>query len=252
MTMRAVERLSVSVELDDRPLRYRIGLVALSTDHTLEHDMDDICGGDEIGVYVTRVAFANPMTRENLVAMGPRLTEAAGLILPDEVLDAVAYGCTSASVAMGDEAVTAAIRAAKPDVPVTNPGAAACAALKALGVKRISVLTPYPSAVTAPFGDYFTGRGFDVASLCCLDIEDDREVARVSPATIAAAAREACADDAEALFISCTALRAAALASSLEEALGRPVVTSNQALIWHALRLAGCDKRVAGYGRLLL
>ncbi len=252
MTVQAVSHLSIPVEFDERPLRWRIGLIALATDHTLENDLANICGGDEIGTYVTRVAFDNPMTRESLVAMGPRLTEAAGLILPDEALDAVAYGCTSASVAMGDEAITAAVRAAKPNVPVTTPSAAACAAFEALGVKRISVLTPYPAAVTAPFGAYFTARGLEVASLCCLGIEDDRDVARVSPATVIAAAHEACAPDAEALFISCTALRAAELASTLEEDLGRPVVTSNQALTWHVLRLAGCDKRVAGYGRLLL
>lgn len=252
MTAQTVSHLSIPIELDERPTRWRIGLIALATDHTLERDLANVCGGDEIGAYVTRVAFDNPMTRESLVAMGPRLTEAARLILPDEELDAVAYGCTSASVAMGDEAVTVAIRAAKPAVPVTTPSAAACAAFQALGVKRISVLTPYPVEVTAPFGDYFAARGLEVANLSCLGIEDDRDVARVNRATLVAAAREACTPDAEALFISCTALRAAELASTLEEDLGRPVVTSNQALIWHVLRLAGCDKRVAGYGRLLL
>ena len=252
MTVSTVRRLSMPMELEERPVRWRIGLLALATDHTLEHDVARICGGDEIAVYVTRVAFANPMTAENLRAMGPRLTQAAELILPDEDLDALAYGCTSASVAMGDEAVAAAIQAAKPGAPVTTPSAAACAAFEALGVRRISVLTPYPREVTAPFGDYFAARGLEVSSLCCLGIEDDRDVARVSPASIVEAACEACVPNAEALFLSCTALRATEVAARLEDKLGRPVVTSNQALIWHAIRLAGCDKRVAGYGRLLL
>jgi len=114
MTVNTVRCLSMPVELEERPVRWRIGLLALATDHTLERDVARICGGDEIAVYVTRVAFANPMTAENLRAMGPRLTQAAELILPDEDLDALAYGCTSASVAMGDAAVAAAIHAAKP------------------------------------------------------------------------------------------------------------------------------------------
>jgi maleate isomerase len=84
MTVDTVRCLSMPVELEERPVRWRIGLLALSTDHTLERDVARICGGDEIGVYVTRVAFANPMTAENLRAMGPRLTQAAELILPDE------------------------------------------------------------------------------------------------------------------------------------------------------------------------
>ena len=100
MTAQTVSHLSTAIELDERPARWRIGLIALATDHTLERDLANICAGDDIGAYVTRVAFDNPMTRESLVAMGPRLTEAARLILPDEELDAVAYGCTSASVAM--------------------------------------------------------------------------------------------------------------------------------------------------------
>ena len=107
-----------AVDLAPRPVARRAGLIALSTDHTCERDFARLCDPDEIGVYVSRVANENPTTPENLRLMQPRLSEAAALILPGEPLDALCYACTSASVAIGEEAVAAALRQAKPGVPV--------------------------------------------------------------------------------------------------------------------------------------
>jgi maleate isomerase len=154
-------------------------------------------------------------------------------------------------VAIGDEAVEAALRAGKPGVPVVTPPAAARAAFRALGVRRISLLTPYTRETTAPMADYFAEHGHEPCSVTCFGLEDDRVMARVRPDAIVAAAVEATAPDAEALFISCTALRAAEVAERVEAAIGRPVVTSNQASVWRCLRLAGIDRPLAGHGRLL-
>jgi maleate isomerase len=234
-----------------RAVRFRIGLIALATDHTTERDFAHLCPQDEVAVYVSRVLNYNPTTVENLRRMAPRLSEAAALLLPEEPLDVVAYSCTSASVVIGDEAIQAAIHEAKPGVACVTPPSAAVAAFRHLGVRRISILTPYIRAVSEPFVDYFAACGLDTVSLTCLGIEDDRDMARLAPASIAAVAREVCDPEAEGLFVSCTALRAAEAAGAIEEALGKPVVTSNQAMAWHALRTAGCDRTVAGYGRLL-
>jgi maleate isomerase len=76
-------------------------------------------------------------------------------------------------------------------------------------------------------------------------------MACITPASLVAAARQACDPAAEALFISCTAVRAAEVAGRIEDELDKPVVTSNQAMVWRALRLAGCPLPVPGYGRLL-
>ncbi|MDX6330283.1 MAG: maleate isomerase, partial [Streptomycetaceae bacterium] len=58
--------------------------------------------------------------------------------------------------------------------------------------------------------------------------------------------------EAEGYFLSCTALRSAEIIEELEAELGKPVVTSNQAMVWHALRTGGVADPVPGYGRLLL
>lgn len=236
--------------LDERPLAARIGLIILATDHTTEPDFRRMVASDRVGVYVARIPYANPTTPENLRRMQPSLTEAARLILPDEKLDAICYSCTSASVVIGDAEIEASIRAAKPGVMVVTPPAAAMAGLRALGAGRISVLTPYTVETSRPMAAYFAGHGFDLASFSCLDLDDDREMARIAPSAIVAAAKEAVARDAEALFISCTALRAASVVAEVEQAIGLPVVTSNQATAWQCLRIAGEETPHPEWGRL--
>lgn len=235
---------------DDRAAGKRLGLVLLATDHTSERDFARMVPPRQASVYCSRIAYANPTTPDNLRAMQPRLAEGAALILPGERLDAVCYSCTSASVVIGDEAIEAAIGGARPGVPVVTPPKAARLGLAALGARRISILTPYTAETSAPMARYFADHGFAVTGLTCFGLEDDRVMARVTPETIVAAAREATAADAEALFISCTALRAAEAAAAVEAAIGRPVVTSNQAAVWMALRLAGIDVPIAGHGIL--
>lgn len=237
--------------LDDRPHEKRVGLVVLATDHTSEADFRRMVASERIGVHVARIAYANPTTPENLRAMQPSLTAGAGLILPGEALDAICYSCTSASAVIGDQAVEEALHAGKPDVPVVTPPAAAVRGLNALGLRRISMLTPYTVETTRPMADYFAARGFELAGVTCLGFDDDREMARISPADLVALAKEATAPDAEGLFVSCTALRAASVAAAMEEAIGRPVVTSNQATAWACLRLCGDEAPRPEWGRLM-
>ncbi|MCG8274611.1 ectoine utilization protein EutA [Aquamicrobium sp. NLF2-7] len=237
--------------LDARPLKKRVGLVILATDHTTEPDFRRMVASERVGVYVARIAYANPTTPENLRRMQPALTEGASLILPGEPLDAICYSCTSASVVIGDAEIEAAIGTAKPGVPVVTPTMAAMRGLKVLGARRISVLTPYVVETGRPMADYFQRHGFDLASFTCLGFDDDREMARIRPSALVDLAREVMADDAEALFISCTALRSAGVAAEIEAAIGRPVVTSNQATAWNCLRLCGDAGPRPHWGRLM-
>ena len=238
-------------ELDAAPVAKRIGLIALATDHTSELDFARICDPAEVGVYVTRIAYDNPTTPDSLRRTGPRLTDAASLILPGETLDVVAFGCTAASVVLGDEAVADYIRQAKPGSKCVTPTSAAFAAFAALGVRKVSVLTPYSPPVTEELVAYFSRNGLDVINWNCFGLEDDRQMARISRASLLVASIETMDDAADALFISCTALRAAACAAEIEQAIGKPVVTSNQAAVWRSLRLAGIDRKIPGFGRLL-
>jgi maleate isomerase len=237
--------------LDPRPLKKRVGLVILATDHTSEVDFARMVASENIGVYGARIPYANPTTPENLRKMQPALTGGAALILPEEKLDAICYSCTSASVVIGDAEIEAAIQAAKPGVPVVTPPMAAMRGLRAFRARRISVLTPYTVETSRPMATYFAGHGFDIVSFTCLGFEDDREMARIQPCALVDLARDATHADAEALFVSCTALRSALVAADIEKAIGRPAVTSNQASAWNCLRLCGDDTAHPQWGRLM-
>jgi maleate isomerase len=230
--------LDLPVTLDDRPLPRRVGLVTLATDHTTEVDFA-VLPPRGIGVYATRIPFANPVTPETLAAMAGDVTQAAALILPDEDLDAVVYSCTSASVVIGDERVRAAISAGKPGADPITPISAGFAALRALGADRITLLTPYTPDTTQPMAECFEDGGFIVQRVACLNLTDDRAMARISHGTVIAAARAAVAPGSQALFIACTAVRAAGIAGRIEDAVGMPVVSANLATLWAAMRACG-------------
>jgi maleate isomerase len=93
--------------------------------------------------------------------------------------------------------------------------------------------------------------GLEVVSVVSFEQESDRDMARVTPEAIVEAGLRVNRPDADGVFVSCTALRAAEAAGSLERSLGKPVVTSNQALCWHLMCLTGIEARIAGYGALL-
>ena len=239
------------VRFNDPGATARFGLIVLATDMTSERDLYRQLPNANVAIHVTRVAFENPTTPENLRKMGPRLTDAAALLEPLLPLKAICYSCTAASVTIEDDSVRASIQAGVGDVPVVTPSGAARMAFAALGVRRIAILTPYILATTQPMADYFTRHGIELCRVECLGLEDDREMARVSDQTIINAAIAVDTPDAEALFISCTGLPAINVIAELEERIGKPVVTSNQASAWAMSRLGGFhDHKPAQFGRL--
>ncbi len=228
----------------------RLGLILLATDLTTERDVARLIGPEEAAIHATRVAYENPTTPENLQRMAPRLAEAAALLAPGAPLAAIAYACTAASVVIGPDAVAAAIGAGRPGVAVITPVEAALRGLAALGARRIALLTPYLEATTRPVVAHLEREGLTVVQATALGLADDREMAAVAPEVIRAAAARADHPQAQALFISCTALPALAEAGAIEAALGKPVVTSNQACVWEMRRAAGLARPIEGYGRL--
>jgi maleate isomerase len=183
--------------------------------------------------------------------MEPRITECARVITPDTPVDVMAYGCTSASTTIGEEKVFARIREARPGVRCTTPITAAFAAFDAFRARRIGVLTPYAADVNRIVGDYIAARGYQVPVFGSFNCERDTMVARITPQSIEAAVREITRHAAvDAIFVSCTSVRLMLDCAALEKNLGIPLTSSNHAMGWHALRLAGIDDRLADFGSL--
>jgi maleate isomerase len=124
-------------------------------------------------------------------------------------------------------------------------------ALKQLGARRIVVATPYLDEVNQREVDYLEQAGFEVISLCGLNLERDSDMVRVAPDFIAEFALAQDRVEADAIFVSCGALRTLDVIEEIETRAGKPAICSNQAMIWDCLRLAGIEDRFAGYGRLL-
>lgn len=229
----------------------RIGFIALANGYVSEHEVAAIVPSEALVVYVSRVASDNVINLSNLRAIESDMTRAAGMILPADRIDVMVYGCTSGTIALGEDRVTEKIRAVRPNVAVTTPITGAVAAFKALNAKRIVLLTPYILEVTAAMRDYVAQRGIHVLDCATFNCTLNSDQQRVSPDAIAEAAIALDHSDADAIFVCCTALRASGVIERIEDATKKPVVTSNQALAWHAMRLAGYQESVQGYGRLL-
>lgn len=246
----AVTRSPAAVGYEPPGAVARLGMIALATDLTTERDAMRYLPHRSVAMHVTRVPFENPSTPDNLAKIAPNLAAAADLILPGIALAAIGFACTAASVEIGDAAIAEAIAGTRPGVPVVTPPDAAVAGFAALRARRIALVTPYLEETTAPMAAYFTGRGLDVVRAACLGIADDRDIARVSAATIVAAAEAADGLDVEAVFLSCTALPAIGVLDAIEARLGKPVISSNQALIWRLLHHAGVAAPADAPGRL--
>ena len=183
--------------------------------------------------------------------MADRLVAATEVILPGLPLDVVAFGCTSASMVIGEERVFELIRSVRPEVACTTPITAAFAAFRALDVRRIALLTPYREDINRFMRDYIEARGFQVPVMGSFNEADDRRAARIDAASIRAAAIElGRAPEVEAVFVSCTSLRLVEAVGGIEAELNKPVTSSNHALAWHCLRLAGIADRRPEFGRL--
>ncbi|MEQ8354276.1 MAG: aspartate/glutamate racemase family protein [Kiloniellaceae bacterium] len=233
----------------------RLGLVVLQTDEVIEGEFPRLLGADfgtdGIRLHVTRVPSGREVTPETLAAMEAELPAAVSLLPTGVPFDVIAYACTSGATVIGEAGVATAIRSVRPGVAVSNPLTAAKAALAALGLRRIGFVTPYTAKVSAAMRDKLSAAGFDTVSFGSFEVAEDGIVARMTPASILEAILSVGeAAPCDGIFTACTNLRAAGVIEEAEARLGKPVVTSNQALAWHMLRLAGYDNALHGHGQL--
>ncbi|NPC56965.1 maleate cis-trans isomerase family protein [Caenimonas soli] len=136
-------------------------------------------------------------------------------------------------------------------LPVTVGSEASGAALDLYGAKSIAVLTPYQ-----PVGDrnvvrFFEDCGYQVKRIHGLKCESPVRIAHVGEAEMAAQLKALDGDDVDALVQVGTNLAMARLAASAELWLGKPVIAINTAIYWQALRSAGIQDKIAGFGSLL-
>lgn len=177
----------------------------------------------------------------------PRAATAIAEVQPAVVV--LAHTASSYGVGFdGDERLVERIAAASGAIGVTAAGAV-FAALQHFGVKKLALATPYPESISALSRAYWQAAGFEIAGYHRL--EGVRNIYEETEERAAELARLANAPAAEAVLITGTGLPTVGVLDALERELGKPAISSNQASIWRALRLAGHRGPVRGFGRLL-
>ena len=228
----------------------KLGALLLASDLTLESELHQMLPKG-IGIYTNRVLNHNPLTMENLRSMRGDIQRAAAGIIPGAQMDAVIYGCTSGTAAIGNDEVQRLIHIAHPLAKVITPITAVLAACRAMKIKRLSILTPYIGEINRAMAEVFTAQGFAPVNIAAMAIESDVDAAQVPMQTLISMAQNAIDNSADALFISCTSLPVAPLISQMESEFNIPVISSNQTLAWAVLRALGCDMIVEGFGKLM-
>ncbi len=218
----------------------RLGLIVLQVDETIEEDFRRLIPPDRARLHVTRVPSGAELTPDSIATMQSTLPAAAGLLPPAAAFDVIGYGCTSGTTLIGADRVRDLVQGSAQTRQVTEPLTAALAAIRALGLQRIGIVSPYIPSVAEPIRAAFEAQGIIVPDTLSFGEEVEARVARIDPASIreaaVALAQRAAIDG---VFLSCTNLRTLDIIAGLEAELGLPVLSSNQVLAWHMAQLSG-------------
>jgi maleate isomerase len=235
--------------------RGRIGLITLASDSSVLPEYTRVMP-DDIAVYAAPIVL--PRGEVNAIALAEmlasdRLEHAAALLVWADV-DVIVFACTTGSLVHGvgwDREISARIERAS-GRPATTTTTTVLSALRAVGATSLAVATPYVEELNAIERRFLEASGFAVAGIRGLGCATDAEIGRLDPEDAVSLVERVNTPEADAVFISCTNFHCVPVIASLERQLGKPVVTSNLAGAWAALRQIGIADTIPGYGQLLL
>ena len=232
--------------------RARIGLIYMASSTVMEPEFYAMSpDGVATCTIRTRLPKMNIAGLEQMT--GSEELERCTAYLARADLGVIAYGGTSATFLHGlywDQRMQARMCAHSNGIPVTTTSSASIAALRAIGARRVSFVSPYVPEIVERGRQFFSAGGFDVLSADGMDIDDDHAIGRIPVERVYEYAKACLHPDADAMFISCTNLASIAVIDDLEHDLGIPVVSAVQATFWQCLRMTGLKDRPAGFGQL--
>lgn len=202
-----------------------------------------------VTMHTTRLRL-NGSSEAELLKMAEGVEEAVSLVA-DARVDLILFHCTAVSTFSSalEKDVLARMRRSS-GIPVTATSQALVAALRAVGARKIVMLSPYIDSINEREAGYLRAAGFEIVFLGGLSLNDADAMSAVTPAQWKEFVLSNQHADADAYLISCTTVRATEVAGELELLLGKPVVTSNTAAVWHCLRTLGLHDAPTGFGRL--
>ena len=223
----------------------QMGLIILETDLTIETEFRSFLSQNElstntISLLNTRIPCDDKVTSENLKMMEERFSESLALFPKNYAFDVIGYGCTSASLLIGDEKITKLVKSKVITKNVTTPMSAIKRGLKALGAKKIGYLAPYISEIAHKMCANLSSAGFEVKSAATFSEDRDSIVGIITPSSILKAIESLINKEPhlDAIFVSCTSLKCARIIPIAEEKFNLPIISSNSALAWDMAKLS--------------
>ena len=240
---------------EDRPRQ--MGLIVLETDLTIETEFRKFLSQDEnekkkISLFNTRIPCDDKVSASNLSLMENRFSESLNLFPNNYEFDVIGYGCTSASLLIGDEKITKIVQSKVRTDNVTTPMLAVKKALKTLDAKKIGYIAPYISEIAHKMCSHLSEAGFDVVKAATFAEERDSVVGKITPKSIFKAIENVIvqSDKLDAIFVSCTSLKCASIIPLAEEKFQLPILSSNSVLAWDMTKLSKAAVSKQGKGKL--
>lgn len=230
--------------------RARIGIVCPAEGTTDDEYWKLVPPG--VGVYITRI----PVPPEDFtVKIAKALSNTSSLEPAARLLtaidpDAIAFACSSASFVHGlggDRKIIERMEAVT-RVACTTTSTAVVNALRFLGIKRLAVASPYAGEINDRLQEFLLESGFEIVSSANLELR--RGIFMLPDEAAYRLAKDADVREAQAVFIPCTAFRTLRVLEPLEQDLGKPVISANQATMWESLCLSGVKPCGVGLGTL--
>lgn len=201
----------------------------------------------------TGVPFHKDESGKEMLKLDEHVVECAELLANGKPSpDVIAWICTAGSFMKGkghDERLIKEMEAAT-GTPCLTTSTAVMAAFRQVGAKKIAMGTPYPHDVNEIEKKFFEDNGFEVVKHDGLDLVDNNILANLPSSVLYRLGKAVDVPEADAVFISCTGLDTLDIIQALEDDLGKPVITSNQASYWLAFKMAKVGEPIPGFGRL--
>ena len=232
-----------------RHSRAKLGFILMSTDLAAESDFFDMAPND-VAIHITRLKTDDHTTNETLSKHIEFMADAASRIQPDTKPDVISYSCTSGSIVIGEEKIKEEIKKGAPyAIPMTLV-TGVVDALEELKLKNLVVGTPYLDEINTKEAEFLINKGFSVLNIQGLNLTKGIEFGTVTPEYWIKFALEINEEAADAIFLSCGGIRSTEVIDRIEQKVGKPVITSNQAQMWSCLRRAGVEDKILGFGEL--
>ena len=229
--------------------RARLGIMIPSVNKTMEPEFYEMAPRG-VSIHTARMTQRID-TIEELLRMDDYAPKAASDLATADV-DCIAFGCTSGSLLGGpnhNQKLLAKIKEVT-NIPAITTSMAVVAALKELEIRTVSIATPYHDDINVKEKEFFENNGFKVFHIQGLSC-DGPETANLSAKVVYNHAKNAFRSGSDALFMSCTDMPSLDIIQTLQEDLGKPVVSSNTATMWMMLKKVGIGEPIDGFGKIL-